>query len=333
MSPSENRDVTVWLPPWAVLRQYFVDSARLQRLARKADQLQVADGDETRLAWSFDVWPRGLPVAALTRQLDAGDARGYTWLRIDPGCVRPAMASARLVACGDLGLSSVECEALLKPLKPLFGDEGFPISAPVPSRWYLCLPVDTHLPTFAAPSAVLNDDLFAHLPDGAAGQRWRRLLNEAQIILHNHPVNAARTRAGKLPANTVWFWGAGRLPEQVRSAHTMVFSDDAVVAGLCALAGITCRPGLLPSAGSAGVQQTGGEGALERLELAEARGALLDLRRLPDLALLDAGWLQGLIDAVARRAMDALVLDFGDGLLLRWRAVHRWRFWRRGLVL
>ena len=316
-----------------MLREHFVDSARLQRLARQADRLQVAGGDEARLARSFEVWPRGLPVAALTRQLDAGDACGYTWLRVDPGCVRPAMASARLVACGDLGLSSAECEALLKPLKPLFGDEGFPISAPVPSRWYLCLPADTHLPAFAAPSAVLNDDLFAHLPEGAAGQRWRRLLNEAQIILHNHPVNAARTRAGKLPANTVWFWGAGRLPEQVRSTHSMVFSDDAVVAGLCALAGITCRSGALPSSGSAGLQQAADEGALEPLELTEARGAVLDLRRLPDPALLDAGWLQCLIDAVARHAMDALVLDFGDGLLLRWRAAHRWRFWRRRLVL
>ncbi len=331
MNPSENRDVTLWLPPWAPLREHFMDSARLQRVARQADRLQVALGDAARLARAFDILPRGLPVAALTRQRDAGDALGFTWLRADPGCVRPAMASARLVACGDLGLSSAECEALLKPLKPLFGDEGFPISAPVPSRWYLCLPPDTRLPDFAPPSAVLNDDLFAHLPEGASGQRWRRLMNEAQIILHNHPVNAARTRAGKLPANTLWFWGAGRLPDHVHSAHTVVFSDDAVVASLCAFAGITCRTGTLPSVGATGVPQAGDEGALERLEWAELRGVVLDLRGLPDPALLEARWLDRLIDAVARRAIDALVLDFGDGLLLRWRGAHRWRLWRRRL--
>ena len=48
------------------------------------------------------------------------------------------------------------------------------------------------------PSDALGADLFEHLPEGAEGRRWRALLSEAQVVLHNHPLNAAahRRRAG-----------------------------------------------------------------------------------------------------------------------------------------
>ena len=40
----------------------------------------------------------------------------------------------------------------------------------------------------------------------------RMLLNEVQVLLHQHPLNAARQTRGLPPVNSVWFWGAGRLP-------------------------------------------------------------------------------------------------------------------------
>jgi len=37
-----------------------------------------------------------------------------------------------------------------------------------------------------------------------------RLLNEAQMLFHDHPVNAARAQRGALPVNGLWISGAGR---------------------------------------------------------------------------------------------------------------------------
>src|SRR5690606_28233877 len=144
-------------------------------------------GERAQLQRWFELLPRGWPVAAITRQRDAGDAVLHGWLRADPAYVRPDMTGARVLAIGELGLTQEEADALLQPLRPLFGDTGFPISAPVPSRWYLALPVESILPAFAPPEAVLGDDLFTHLPDGPEGRRWRALLNEAQVSLHNNP--------------------------------------------------------------------------------------------------------------------------------------------------
>ena len=309
MTSSPNRDITFWLPAWATLREHLTPAMALHRLACRADRVSTESGQAARLARCFDILPRGLPIAALTRQLDAGDAMHFTWLRADPGFVRPDMATVRLMACGDLDISPDECEALLKPLRPLFGDEGFPISAPAPSRWYLCLPPEARLPVFAPPPEVLGDDLFAHLPDGDLGRRWRRLLNEAQVILHNHPVNAQRAAAGKLPVNSLWFWGGGRLPDHVRSASTQLRSGDVLLQALAARAGVPCstdaRADTLPP------------------------GALVDLRDVLHAQVLDEHWIAPAMQRVAQNTFDALVLDFGDGLMLRWQAGHRWRFWRR----
>lgn len=283
----------------------------LHRLACRADRLALEPGASARWERQFQVLPRGLPVAALTRQLDAGDAMHFTWLRADPGYVRPDMATVRLMAFGELDVSQEECDALLKPLKPLFGDEGFPISATVPSRWYLCLPSDARLPAFAPPQDVLGDDLFAHLPEGDAGRRWRRLLNEAQVILHNHPVNAQRMAQGKLPVNTVWFWGEGRLPDHVRSSVTQLRTGDVVLRALAAQAGV----------------ETSTDDRADTL----LPGAVVDLRDVIQARVLDVHWIAPLMQAVASGRFDALLLDFGDGLSLRWCSSHRWRFWRRSL--
>lgn len=327
------------MPPWAVLKAQLFASTQLPRILQRADHHTVEAGEAAQLARVFDVLPRDIAVAALTRQLDAGDAMGFTWIRADPGSVRPDMASARLLSCSDeLGLSAQDSEALLRPLKPLFGDEGFPISAPVPSRWYLCLPADAQLPIFAPPQAVYGDDLLAHLPEGPHGQRWRRLMSEAQIILHNHPVNAARAKAGRLPVNTVWFWGAGRLPDHVQTGLGLAFSDDPLVRALCQRAGIAAKSTALEFRTATAPLETAtppdsawDASILMRQEHAADGPVLFDLRDQTSLKALESRWLSAALDAVAKGHADALRLDFADGHVLRWRAAHRWRFWRRQL--
>lgn len=311
VSEPHARNALLWLAPWKVLREQCVKNSPLHRLACRADAESVEAGEGARIARAFDILPRGLPVAALTRAMDAGDTLGFTWLRADPGFVRADMATVRLYACGELDVSPQECEALLTSLKPLFGDEGFLISAPVPSRWYLCLPDDTRLPHFDPPGEVIGDDLFAHMPDGDLGRRWRRLMNEAQVILHNHEVNARRAAQGKLPVNTLWFWGAGRLPDHVRSDISQLRSGDPLLHAL---------------AGQARVQVS-----TDAQAATLPPAALVDLREVGDAALIEEHWIVPLVEQVRRGALEELRLDFGDGRLLCWRVAHRWRFWRTRL--
>jgi len=304
--------ITLLLPP----RDRFGG----QRLSAETGRA-LARGDRSErsgdaLSNILDVLPRGWPVAAASRQRDANDAAGAAWLRADPAYVRPDINGARLLSYGDaLGLSAQDAAALLKPLKPLFGDAGFPIDAPVPSRWYLRLPTGAKWPEFTAPEQALGADLFDELPQGPEGRRWRALLSEAQVVLHNHPLNAQRAAAGLAPVNSLWFWGAGALPDRVRSGYTCIASDDEAVTALAALGGVdvTTKP---PSWNGR----------------ADAGSTLFDLRDARDLALLERDWFAPLLKAVAGSELKQLRFEFDDGARYDVARSQRWRFWRRPLV-
>lgn len=272
----------------------------------------AAPGREAALRSVFQFTGKTLPVAALTRQLDAGDAAGAVWLRADPAYARADMTTARLLACGELGLSAAEAQALIQPLRPLFGDAGFPIDAPVPQRWYLRCPPGAQLPAFSAPADVLGDDLGRHLPTAAQGRRWRSLFNEAQILLHQHPLNAERVRRGQLPVNALWFWGGGTLPEWVRGAVTVVLGEDVPLRALAARAGV--RAHAAEPAALAG--------------LAADAAALLDLAVERDGGVLRT-WIEAVAAALRDGRLSALDVRFESGERLHVTARQRWRFWRR----
>ncbi len=291
----------------------------LARARGRADRSTNAEpGERAQLLRHFALLPRGWPVAALTRQLDAGDAAASQWLRADPAWVRPEINGARLLACGEgLHLTQQDVDALLPALRPLFGDAGFPIDAPLPSRWYLRMPQGATLPRFVEPGDALGADVFDSMVGteaaaDAGSRRWRALLNEAQVVLHNHPWNARRAAAGKPPVNSLWFWGAGKAPDHVASAHARVHSDDAMLQALAMATG-------LPSSRRA-----------PRFAVPDT-DALLDLRDLRDPALLFDDWLLPALEAVRRDGLQRLRLDFADGHGYMLARAQRWRLWRRPL--
>jgi len=274
-----------------------------KRLGR-ADRLAAAESAERgQLLRYFELLPHGWPMAAITREADCGDAIPSAWLRADPAHVRADMGSVRLLACGDFQLTASEVDAFLKPLRPLFGDAGFPISAPVPSRWYLALPRDGKLPAFTPPTEALGEDVFAHLPEGPEGRRWRALLNEAQIVLHNHPRNAERVAAGLLPVNSLWFWGGGVLPDRVTCSASSVSSDDPELLALCRLASVS-------------------ETTVDKGD------RIVDCRRERSWAKFEAGPLADAFASLGKRYA-RLTLDFVDGARFVFEPKQRWRFFRR----
>lgn len=313
MSP-KPRAATLLLPERARLADRRLPG-ELGRWLARADSAEHPPAPLSRI---FDVLPRGWPAAAVTRQRDAGDATGAVWLRADPAYVRPDINGARLLAHGGrLGVTREQADALLKPLKPLFGDAGFLLDAPHPARWYLRLPPGVKLPRFATPDEALGADLFDHLPADtqghAEGRRWRALLSEAQVTLHNHPVNAERAKQGVAPVNSVWFWGAGALPDRVAATVDTVCSDEEVMQAFAAAAGIACEP--LPT----------GWPSVDR-------AVAFDLRRLRDLGTLERDWFAPAFADVQARRVQQVALMFEDGFEYSISPKQRWRFWRRPLT-
>ena len=278
------------------------------RALGRADASQGQAGVESL----FDVLPRGWPAAAVTRQVDAGDAANALWLRADPAYVRPDINGARLLAVGEmLALDAAEADALLRPLRPLFGDSGMPIDAGRPSAWYLRLPIGAPVPTLASPDEALGADLFDLLPSGPEGRRWRALLSEAQVLLHQNPLNAERQARGLAPINSVWFWGAGTLPDRIGSEWRVVLSPDETVHAFAKAAGANAL-------------------ALDAWNTA-TDAAAYDLRHERRLDRLCQRWLEPALADLAAGKIATLRLVWGDGHIHELRKSQSLRFWRRPL--
>lgn len=286
--------------------------AQVGRPLSRGDAASHAPGTDAQLARHFRLLPERWSHAALTRVVDAdpAEAHAHAWLRADPAHVRPDINGARLLATGGmLGVEASDAEALLPALRPLFGDAGVTLDAPHPARWYLRLPRGSRLPAFSAPDLALGDDVFEHTPDAPEARRWRALLSEAQVVLHNHPHNAARLDAGRVAINSLWFWGGGILPDHVAMHHPILYSDDVLLHGLAHVGKLRAMP---------------------LCEFADvAADALVDLRSRRDARALLERWI---MPACEMASGIETVLDFADGRQIVLRPGQRWRFWRRPLA-
>jgi hypothetical protein len=308
--------LTLLLPP----TQRFVGVALPAALARvlgRADRMATGAGEQAQLSRHFRLLPDRWSQAALTRVVDTdeADARLNAWLRADPAYIRPDINGARLLGIGEsLGIDQADVDALLPALRPLFGDTGFILDAPRPSRWYLRLPREAKLPAFASPDAALGDDVFDHDvfatgSDAPEARRWRVLASEAQVILHNHPHNAARAAAGKVPINSLWFWGGGLLPDSIASESRTLHTDDVLLHGIARIGKLDAMP-------------------LDAFTDFDA-DALVDLRQARDARMLIE---RCLLPAAASVAKRGVVFDFADGQAISLQPAQRWRFWRKPLA-
>ena len=308
-----------------------VESVIVAHWLARGDRLpDAAPGRESVLRECFETGVAGLPVAALTRQADVGDAADSTWLRADPALVMADAVTLRLLACGNLGLSLEDADACAQALRPLFEDAGFIFDAPHPQRWYLRCPRDAKLPAFSSPDEALGDDLVNHLPEGENARLWRGLLNEAQIVLTQHPMNAQRAQRGLPPVNSLWFWGAGVLPGRVECRFDRIASDDGLIASLATLAGASSFPRKRESSFSLFHEPQKLDSRFRGNDEQErARSALIDLADQRDPVRLDDEWFVPIADALHRRRVAQLDLQFESGERYIVRPAHRWRFWRR----
>lgn len=268
-----------------------------------------------------------VPVAAVTRQRDAGDAGEYWWLRADPVHLR--VDRDRLVMMGNtaLNIAEEECAQLVADLNQHFGDEDWTLEAVNARRWYLRLAHDPCIHTEALPE-VVGQDILPHMPRGTAEGRWRSLLNEVQMVLHASAVNREREARGLLPVNSLWFWGGGRLPQVPRGGWSQVWGSDTLTAGLASLGGAAYAT--LPEDAVVWLQDdTPGhhlvvlEGLREKVRFGNLEGWREIIESLHDY------WLTPLFAALKQRRLAALSIYPADGTVFHVTAGDARRWWTR----
>jgi hypothetical protein len=249
-------------------------------------------------AWLFGRFgaqkQRDWPVAPYTLLADGGAPGSHFWMRADP--VHLSVGRDSLAFDGAaLDVSRSEAEALVATLNRHFG-ETLAFDAPNPERWYVKFPGAPGLDT-TAPSAARGTAIGDKLPSGPDAMRFRALMNEVQMLLYEHPVNAEREARGVPPVNSVWFWGGGTLTVPAARPFSIVLAEDPLARGLALAAGVPARR----LSGSA-------ETILSALP---AEGMALIVLDPPRSATLERDWFGPLLAALQGGRIGMLSLSLG----------------------
>jgi hypothetical protein len=204
--------------------------ARLQARGRKIDG---ETGLSDQLCQAFGVpRERDYPLAPLCAEYDGVTVGHDYWLRADPVHLHVGMRGMTLLDSRHIGLTAEEARALAATLAPLFAESGWHLHAPQHDRWYIRSDHAVRLTT--TPLDQVNTRLMnSALPTGQSATHLMRLLNDAQVLLHDHPVNQAREARGQHPVNSLWLWGGGERPP-VRSPYRQVFAGPVEALALAA---------------------------------------------------------------------------------------------------
>ena len=178
------------------------------------------------------------PVAPYTLLADGGAPEGHFWMRADPVHLSVGRDSLGFDGLA-LGVSRSEADALVGTLNRHFG-ETLVFQPLLPERWYIRLqkaPAVQTTPPFAARGRAIE----GILPSGTDALRFHALMNEAQMLLHEHPVNTEREARGAPAVNSIWFWGGGTLAAVGVRPFSIVFAGDPLARGLAIAAGVPER--------------------------------------------------------------------------------------------
>ena len=264
---------------------------------------------------------------------DGGEPGSHYWLCAEPILLR--VDRDRLIVAARIGdYNAAEVAELIAALNQHFNADGIDFCAPTPLRWYLRTGRTPALVTHSLASA-LNRSIKHHLPRGDDALAWHGVMNEAQMILHTHPVNEAREARGAAIANSIWLWGGGASPRVSLTPYAAIWGGGPVVRALARAADIPYAG--LPASASAWLANAVAGHALVVIDGAANALRDGDITGWRDqLSAINTQWIQPLTTALRNKTIDKLTLIACNSENLLATNVERadlWRLWRRARPL
>jgi hypothetical protein len=238
---SGGRDVRIALPGLAdSLVRLAVEDAALRLpaaewlLARgRVQRGVVPDWREWVLAdtgMGDDVLRR-CPAGPSSVPAELGTHAAQAWARAEPVHLLTAIDHLQLASPVPLPLEASDSDQLLATLNAHITGTGFELHALSDGGWLCRCPAGLECET-VDPFDALGRNLRELLPSGRDAVRVRSLVNELQMLLHDHPVNERRASRGLPPVNSVWLWGIGTICKPKADVTGDLLTDDAWLAAL-----------------------------------------------------------------------------------------------------
>ena len=253
-------------------------------------------------------WPLA-PLALLGEE--AQQAAGY-WFVVHP--VHFVLQRDYFTLGDAVPLNAMEAELLAAALNQHFTQDGLRfVTSKTSDFLYLHVNDEVDVSTYSL-SEAMGRDVGKYMPHGKHGMKFQALLNEVQMLLHDHPINQALEKRGLLAVNSLWLSGGGCFEAINPSAQTpafQLFANDALSAGLAKWSGVS----------SASVK--------DYASLKLVGDGLMVVANNRDL---ESDWFAPMLKSLKQEELDTLRCHFdvhGMTFTLHLKPRDMWKFWRK----
>lgn len=253
------------------------------------------------------------PIAAISATVDGLDVGDAYWLRSDSVHLALQRDCFSLAEPVPLSVAREHADHLIASLNQHFSQDGLAFFIGKSGAWYLRCGKTPQIKT-SLPSVAIDKNIHQFLPIGDESSKWLAVLNEVQMLLHEHPVNEARESAGKVAANSVWLSGGGAMP-QFKALHhdiDLIMANGVFYQGLAQLAKTPYKT--LPANLDEVLQSTAQHVRLQ----------------LPQISNLDEVWFRPLFAALKSKKIKRLTLNLGfyeKSIKIDIRPIDTYKFW------
>lgn len=308
---------------------------KLQTLLSKADyHFPKKRCHEDLTAYLFH--QQKAPSSAITRANGlcdlSDDELSEYWVSIDPVQMIPDRDTLILIPSADIGITEEESKALLENFNQHFSQDGLKLIFGDAHQWFLSIKQPVAIETTPL-YQVAYQSVNNHYPEGAAGNYWRQLMNETQMLFYNHEVNHQRRLLNLPEINSVWVWGEGGIDlDKINQRNNAVLlSNSDYSKGLAKFSGAefaatpksfkACRNQILSSHHTLIEfnDQTFSGVSLEQMTLEQ----WLDL-----LCFLEKNWFKPVFESVKNKELDSVLLELGANKQFLITSKTLKRFWR-----
>jgi hypothetical protein len=291
------------------------ESALAQLLA-KAQVTQLAMPLEALICEQYGLQVAAdYPIAAIAAAADGLDVGDAYWLRADAVHLVLQRDCFSLGEPVPLQVTREHAERMIASLNQHFSQDGLMFVIGNSGDWYLRSAQSPQITT-TLPSVAVGKNIHPFMPQGLASSKWLAVLNEVQMLLFEHPANAAREVAGELVVNSIWLSGGGLMPQTkaLQNDIDLMVANSVLHQGLAAFSATPCVN--LPTDLAGILQNTAQHVRLQ----------------LPAINNLAQDWFNPLLVALKNKKISHLTLNFGfyeQSLTLEITSLDLYKFWRK----
>lgn len=204
---------------------------QLGKLSERSNKRSIEARILHYLGVTFDE-DQDVPVAHVRAQSLAYDDE-HPWC-LDPVHIQIDLDEAVLLANEALELTEKEARHLIQDINKHFAQDDLVIQYCAPHQWILKGKFELSTATIGD---VMHKNINQYQPTGKDEGLWRKLVNEIQMLLHSHPVNAEREKRGVPLVNSLWLWGGGRY-NSMQTSIDLVIGEHELIANIASVSDI-----------------------------------------------------------------------------------------------